>query len=59
MLGGYQFLNIPIGIGTRPFRPIHILVDYLVLNKLFNAFFNFILYMKRDNLTMFDVFMWN
>jgi hypothetical protein len=38
---------------------VHILVDYLVLNKLFNAFFNFILYMKHDNLTMFDVFMWN
>ncbi len=36
---------------------VHILDYYLVLNKLFNAFFNFILYTKHDNLTMFDVFM--
>jgi len=38
---------------------VHILVDYLVLNKLFNAFFNFIWYMKHDSLTMYDIFMWN
>jgi hypothetical protein len=36
---------------------VHILVDYLVLKELFNAFFNFILYMKHDNLIIFDVFM--